>query len=140
MIVTDTLNGHTVEDVRRNADGSITLFCDSGRRLTLYVSKGVVVVRPPKIYLPDQFIPQVVSERMRLLQAFQGLMVNYATYDDQGCITITCEPLRGRESYTKSCGHRTVKLTHRNGLIDDLPPVSAIVALTGLSVFGDQNL
>lgn len=140
MVITDTLNGHTVEDVRRNADGSVTLYCASGRNLTLYVSSGRIEAKPPKIILPDAPPVEVVpSTRMRLRESFLGQTINYGYYTETGALTFVCEPLRhDREAYTKSSGHREIRLTHSNGLIDELPPVSAIVALPSLSLFGTQ--
>lgn len=140
MIITDALNGHTVEDLRRNQDGSVTLYCDSGRTLTLYVNDlGRIDVKPQKLILPDSLpVEDFPSERMRLLQAFQGYRIDYATYDDHGCITFVCAPLEswnGRES--KAIGHREIKLAHSGGMIDELPPVSAKITLEGLSIFGE---
>jgi len=69
------------------------------------------------------------------LTAFQGLMIKYANYTEEGFVTIVCEPLRhDREKYVKSCGHREVCLTHKNGLINELPPVSAIISMPGLKL------
>ena len=141
MIVTDTLNGHTVEDVRRNLDGSVTLYCTSGRTLELYVSAGRIEAKPPKLILPDQPAPAPApSERMRLTEAFLGMMINYACYDERGFLTIVCERLRhDRQMYAKSYGHREITLTHSNGLIDEAPPVSAVIGLPSLAIFGDAN-
>jgi len=141
MIVTDTLNGHTIEDVRRNQDGSVTMYCDSGRTLTLHVENGVVEVKPEKLILPDSVpIEAMPSDRMRLLQAFQGYTVNYAHHNDSGGLVFVCEPLRStKEKYAKSCGHREVAVSHSNGFIDELPPVSAIITMPSLSVFGEQH-
>ena len=138
MMITDALNGHTIEDVRRNPDGSVTLYCDSGRTINLHVVSGIIQALPPKIALPERDLgPEPFSEQMRLREAFEGMMINYAHYNDHGHLIFVCEPLRhNRERYAKSYGHREVTLTHSNGLIDELPPVSAIVGLPGLSVFG----
>lgn len=138
MIITDTLNGQTVEDVRRETDGSVTFYCDSGRTLTLFVCNGRIEAKPPGIVLPDQPNQAVQpSSRMRLLEAFQGFMINYAAYREDGSIDIVCEPLRhDREAYQKAHGHREVHLAHNKGLIDELPPVSAKISLEGLKVFG----
>lgn len=139
MQITDTLNGHTVEDVRRNADNSVTLYCTSGRTLELYVSNGFIEVKPPRIILPDQPDPAPApSERMRLREAFLGMMVNYAYHNDSGYLVIVCEPLRhDRDMYAKAHGHREITLTHSNGVIDELPPVSAIIGLPSLAILGD---
>lgn len=135
MIITDTLNGHTVEDVRRNQDGSVTLYTDHGRVLTLHVDGGRIVVKPPKLILPDaRPIEELPSERMRLREAFQGFMVSHVTFDDHGFLNVVCDP---HGSYTLTRGHREVRITHHNGLIDELPPVSAVIALESLSVFGE---
>ena len=135
MIVTDTLNGHTVEDVRRNHNGSVTLYCDSGRALTLHVLQGRIEVSPEKVVIPDgAVVPEPPSVRMRLLEAFQGYMVNYAHYDDKDDLVFVCEPVN------QSFGHREIKLAHENGLISELPPVSAIIGLPSLSIFGKANL
>ena len=141
MVITDTLNGHTVEDVRRNADGSVTLYCASGRTLTLFVSSGRVEAKPHKVILPDAPPAEVLpSARMRLLEAFQGHMVNYCYHDEGGCLIFVCEPLRhDREVFKKSSGHREIRLAHSNGLIDELPPVSAVIGLPSLSLFGEQR-
>jgi hypothetical protein len=137
MIITDTLNGVTVEDVRRNQDGSVTLFCDSGKVLVLYVESGRIEARLHLPRLEEDVTEIAPSERMRLLEAFQGELINYATYDDNGFINFVCEPHRHLyAAYTKSHGHRTILLTHHNGRIDELPPVSAVVALPSLAVFG----
>jgi hypothetical protein len=136
VIITDTLNGHTVEDVRRNQDGSVTLYTDHGRVLTLHVDGGRITVKPPKLILPDaRPIEELPSERMRLREAFQGFMVNHVTYDDQGFLNVVCDP-HGRFTLTR--GHREVRITHHDGLIDELPPVSAVIALESLSVFGES--
>jgi len=141
VIITDTLNGRTVEDVRRNQDGSVTFYTDNGRTLTLYVENARIEVKPPKLILPDSRpIEDFPSERMHLAQAFIGHMIQYASYDDQGFITFVCEPQRGREMFRKSHGHREIRLTHSSGLIDELPPVSAVVALPSLSVLGETSL
>jgi hypothetical protein len=139
--ITDALNGHTVEDVRRNSDGSVTLYCDSGRPLTLHVWKSIISVKPPKIILPDMPEPAMVhSTRMRLLDAFQGLMVSHAHYDDSGAIVVVCNPVNdGSAMFAKSHGHREIKMTHSQGRIDELPPVSAIIKLPGLAVFGERG-
>ena len=140
MRITDTLNGCTIDDVRRNADGSVTLYSDSSRELTLHVWEGIIEAKPPKIVLPNVAELVVVpSERMRLLQAFQGLMIKYAHYDDAGSLIFVCEPLRGKNKFEKSHGHREIKLTHSQGLIDELPPVSAIIKLPSLGLFGAQG-
>ena len=140
MRITDTLNGCTIDDVRRNADGSVTLYSDSSRELTLHVWKGIIEAKPPKIVLPNVAELVVVpSERMRLLQAFQGLMIKYAHYDDAGSLIFVCEPARGKKKFEKSHGHREIKLTHNQGLIDELPPVSAIIKLPSLGLFGAQG-
>jgi len=150
MIITDALNGHTVEDVRRNQDGSVTLYTDHGRTLTLHVEDGRITVKPPKLILPDaRPIEELPSERMRLREAFQGFMVSHATYDDFGAINFVCEPHTTTVSAEKkregvflitpgTVAHREVRVTHHNGLIDELPPVSAIVALESLGVFGES--
>ena len=141
MQITDTLNGHTVEDVRRNPDGSVTLYCTSGRSLTLYVEKGKIVAKPPKIILPDVPEPKVpFSERMRLRESFQGYMIEYVTSDDAGCLDFICERLRGLEKYSKQAGRREIRLTHTNGLINELPPVSARIFLEGLSSKSVQGM
>lgn len=141
MIITDTLNGYTVEDVRRNKDGSVTLYTDNGRKLTLFVYRGRIEAMPPKLVLPGCEPPHVnpESQRMRLQEAFVGLMVDYATYTEDGCLNLTCQPLRGREKYSKSSGHREIRLTHSQGLIDELPAVSAVVSLPSLAVFGGAH-
>ena len=140
MIVTDTLNGHTVEDVRRELDGSVTLYCDSGRTLNLHVLNNKIEAKPRKLILDEREVVVEPSERMRLLTAFQGFMVKYAVYDNCGFITFVCEPLKhNREAYKKSTGHREICLTHKNGLINELPPVSAIITMESLSVFGEQG-
>jgi hypothetical protein len=131
--ITDALNSHTVEDVRRNADGSVTLYCDSGRELTLYVWQGRIEAKPPKIILldaPEQII--LPSTRMRLLDAFQGLRVNHAYYDASSSIVFVCEPCNtGKAMFEKSFGHREIKLTHSLNIIDEFPSVSAIIKLPG---------
>lgn len=142
MIITDTLNGHTVEDVRRNPDGSVSFYCSSGRTITLCVDAGKIGVKPQKFLLPGDDIPLelVQSERMRLREAFQGHMIEYAYYDEEGHLTFVCEPLRhDREKYQKSIGHREIRLSHSAGSIDELPPVSAVVSLPSLSLFGSQG-
>lgn len=140
MIITDALNGHTVEDVRRNQDGSVTLYTDLGRTLTLHVEDGRIAVKPPKLILPDaRPIEELPSERMRLREAFQGFKVNYVTFDDRGFLNVVCDPLPGTEKYSKASGHREVRIAHHNGLIDELPPVSAVIELEGLAVFGEAN-
>ena len=140
MYITEFLNGHTVEDIRRNRDDSVTLFCDSGRTITLHVVNGKIEARPPEIRLPDQSEEQLeiaFSERMRLREAFQGYMINYAIYDQKGGLVFVCEPHKhNREKYKKSHGHREITMSHSNGIIDELPPVSAVIALPSLSVFG----
>lgn len=138
MIITDTLNGHTVEDVRRNQDGSVSFFTDNGRVLTLHVQDGEIQARPQKLILPDSKpIEEMPSERMRLREAFVGFTINYAVYDELGNINIVCDPLHGREMYSKAVGHREVRITHHNGLIDELPPVSAVINLEGQTLFGE---
>jgi hypothetical protein len=141
MIITDVLNGHTVEDVRRNTDGSVSLYCASGRQVTLFVCNGRVEAKPAKIILPDS--PPVdipLPNRMRLLTAFQGFTIEYCYYDDANALVFVCEPLRhDREAYTKASGHREIRLAHTNGLIDELPPVSAKVALPALSLGTQQG-
>lgn len=140
MKITELLNGSTIEDVRRNPDGSVTLFCDSGKTATLFVEEGEIRLKPAKLELPFQPVQPVQSERMNLLQAFQGFQINYAYYDDEGAVTFVCEPLpHTTETFKKSAGHREVRLMHHDGLIDELPPVSAIIGLPGLSVFGEQG-
>ena len=141
MVITDTLNGHTVEDVKRNADGSVTLYCASGRTLTLLVSGGRVEAKPPKVILPDAPPVEVLpSTRMRLREAFQGHAIHYGHYDDHGNLIFVCDPLRhDREKFQKAHGHREIKITHSNGLIDELPPVSAVISLPSLSLFGEQR-
>jgi len=141
VIVTDTLNGHTIEDVRRELDGSVTFYCDSGRTLNLHVLNSKIEAKPRKLILDEREVVEIEpSERMRLLRAFQGFMVKYAVYDDHGFITFVCEPLNhNREVYKKSTGHREICLTHKNGLINELPPVSAIIAIESLSVLGEQG-
>ena len=143
MVVTDTLNGRTVEDVRRNIDGSVTFYCDSGHKLTLYVEDGQIEAKPRdlKVALGLEEPVELPSERMRLREAFQGYTVNYAHYNDDGSIVFVCDALRSnREKYAKSSGHREINLAHSNGLIDELPPVSAMIAMPSLSVMGEQNL
>jgi hypothetical protein len=138
VIVTDTLNGRTVEDIQRNADGSVSFYCDSGHDLTLYVKEGQIEAMPPRMILPDAPVVELHgSKRMRLLEAFQGFMVNYAYYDDQGCIIFVCEPLH--DGFFISHGHREIRVTHTNGRIDELPPVSAVVKLPSLAVFGEKG-
>jgi hypothetical protein len=146
MIITDALNGHTVEDVRRNQDGSVTLYTDHGRTLTLHVDGGRIVVKPPKLLLPDaRPIEEMPSERMRLREAFLGFMVSHVTFDEQGFLNVVCAPHDRGSFVRRECGnmtltrgHREVRITHHNGLIDELPPVSAIIALESLSVFGES--
>ena len=138
MQITDTLHGRTVEDVRRNKDGSVTLFCDCGRTVTLHVVDGQVRAKPPELVLPDKRLEEIVSERMNLLQAFVGFTIDYVVSNaNDGSITIVCQPQRhDRETYKKSLGYREVRLTHSNGLINELPPVSAVVKLPSMSLFG----
>jgi hypothetical protein len=139
--ITDTLNGHTVEDVRRNDDGSVTFYCDSGRYLTLEVLAGVIEAKPRKLVIPGQpELTDMASARMRLLDAFRGLMISHAYYDDSGSLIFVCEPCNtGGPMFEKSHGHREIKLTHSQGRIDELPPVSAIIKLPGLAVFGKRG-
>ena len=135
MIITDTFNGHTIEDVRRSADGSVTMYCDSGRALTFSVIDGEIQAKPVFIAL-DSIKANYAGQRLRLLEAFQGHMVDYVTRDDKG-LTFVCEPLKhDREAYQKAHGFREIRLTHTDGIIDELPPVSAKVSLEGLKVFG----
>lgn len=137
MIITDTLNGHTVEDVRRNQDGSVSLYTDNGRVITLHVECGRIEVKPPKLILPDaRPIEELPSERMRLREAFIGHRINYAVYDDAGGISVVCDPQPGTEKYSKASGHREIRITHSAGMIDELPPVSAIISLESLAIFG----
>lgn len=138
MIITDTLNGQTIEDVRRNPDGSVILFCDSGRKITLYVNQGLIVAKPPKLILPDQpEMPILSTARMRLREAFEGMMIKYASYTPGGALNFVCEPVRSnKEMYQKAAGYREIRLTHTNGLIDELPAVSARITLPSLSIFG----
>ena len=143
MQITEFLNGHTIEDVRRNRDNSVTLFCDSGRTLTLHVVNGQIEAMPPAIRLPDQAdrdLEVAFSERMRLREAFQGFMVNYVVYNDTGALIFVCEPLKHiREKYQKALGHREITMGHTNGVIDELPPVSAKISLPGQAIFGAQG-
>jgi len=141
VIITDTLNGHTIEDVRRNHDGSVTLYCDSGRVLTLEIFEGVVSVRLKALLDPDQELFAQPSERMRLLEAFQGHTVNYAYHTEAGNLVFVCEPLKhDTKAFHKSAGHREITLTHTDGLINELPPVSAKIAIKPLSLAGKSNL
>jgi hypothetical protein len=139
VVITDTLNGSTIEDLRRNQDGSVSFYCDSGRSITLCVENGRIEVSPSKLIMPDATpIEEFPSVRMRLLEAFQGFMVSYAYYDEEGCVTFVCEPLRhDTEQYAKSSGHREIRLAHTDGIINELPPVSAKISLIGMSVLGD---
>lgn len=140
MRITDFLNGHTVEDVRRNKDMSVTLFCDSGRTITLHVINGRIEAKPPEIRLDDELdreLEVAYSDRMRLREAFLGHMINYVAYNKDGGLIFVCEPTKHyREMYKKSHGHREITVSHTNGVINELPPVSAVIALPGLSVFG----
>lgn len=139
MRITDTLNGRTVEDVRRNPDGSVTLYCDSGHEVCLFVCDNRIEVKPPRLYLPDQPFVEPDSQRMRLMEAFQGFMINYVHYDEGGNLIFVCEPMRhDRDPYKKALGHREIKVAHSHGLIDELPPVSAVMTLPSLSIFGKQ--
>jgi hypothetical protein len=133
MVITDTLNGRTVEDIRRNEDGSVTIYCDSGHILTLEVVGGVIQARPQPILFAGVEVIQPASTRLNILAAFQGLMVKYVHYDDIGCLIFVCEPIG------KSIGHREIRITHTNGLVDELPPVSAIISLPSLAVAGAQG-
>ena len=82
-----------------------------------------------------------IPQETRLLDAFRGHTIEYAYYTERGFLTFVCEPLRhDREAYTKSSGHREVRVAHSDGLIDELPPVSAVIAMPSLSVFGDQGM
>jgi len=137
VIITDTLNGHTVDDVRRNQDGSVSLYTDNGRVITLHVDNGRIEVKPTKLILPDaRPVEEFPSQRMRLREAFVGHRINYAVYDDMGCISVVCDPQPGAQKYSKASGHREVRITHSAGLIEELPPVSAIVTLESLAIFG----
>ena len=142
MVVTDTLNGRTVEDVRRNIDGSVTFYCDSGHTLTLYVEDSQIKAKPRDLIVspePERAV-ELPGDRMRLREAFQGHTVNYAYYGDAGDIIFVCEPLRhDREAYAKSSGHREITVAHSKGLIDELPPVSAIITIPSLSFSGAQG-
>ena len=142
MQITDLLNGHTVEDVRRNNDGSVTLYCDSGRTVTLFVCNGYIELKPEKLYLPDQQtpVPELFSTRMRLSDAFQGHMIDFVYTGDAGSLVFVCTPLRrDDEPLKKSYGHREVRLTHSGGQINEMPPVSAVIRPLGLSVFGSSG-
>lgn len=115
----------------------MSLYTDNGRTITLHVDGGRIAVKPPKLILPDaRPIEELPSERMRLREAFIGHRINYAVYDDAGCISVVCDPLPGAEKYSKASGHREVRITHHDGLIDELPPVSAIISLESLAIFG----
>ena len=141
MIITDTLNGHTIEDVRRNHDGSVTLYCDSGRVLTLEVFEGVITVRQEPLLAQNIELVVPPSERMRLLQAFQGHTVNYVYHTEMGNLVFVCAPLKhNTKTFHKAAGHREITLTHTGGLINELPPVSAKISIESLSLAGKSNL
>lgn len=140
MRLTDSLHGRTVEDVRRNVDGSVVLYCDSGDPITLEVVNGRIEVRTERLTLDTAPAVEINSTRMRLLEAFLGFTVNYAFYDDDNDLIFVCEPkAHATEKYKKSYGHREIKLGHTNGVIDELPPVSAKIALPSLGLFGAQG-
>jgi hypothetical protein len=133
MVITDTLNGRTVEDIRRNEDGSVTLYCDSGHILTLEVVGGVIQAKPKAILFAGVEVIQPASTRLNILAAFQGLMINHVLYDENDYLIFVCDPIG------KSHGHREIRVTHTNGLVDELPPVSAIISLPSLAITGAQG-
>ena len=139
MIITDTLNGRTIDDVRR-IDGGVRFYTDSSSEVTLCVQDGLIVVKPPKLILPDRPEPVIVSTRLKLVESFQGYRINYVAYTSDGGLLFVCDPLNHNvKQYTKSPGRREITLTHTNGIIDELPKVSAKVALEGLDVKGIFN-
>jgi hypothetical protein len=107
------------------------------------VEAGVITAKAPDIAIHNvqlRFIPET-STRLNLLAAFQGYMVNYVYHDDTGNLVFVLEPKRhNREKYTKSSGHREIRVTHHNGLVEELPPVSAKVNLPSLAVLGKRGM
>lgn len=138
MRITDALNGQTVEDVRSFEDGSVTLYCTSGRVVSLMPDDGKIRLRQETIRLDNRVIP-MFSTRMNILQAFQGHSINYVHYDEDGGLVFVCDPLlhdRPEHYGQKALGHREVKLQLKEGKIVDAPAVSAIVGITPLRIFG----
>jgi hypothetical protein len=141
MIITDTLNGRTVVEVRR-IEGGVRFYTDSSTELDLYVNEnGVISVKPKKLILPERPEELIVpGERLKLSEAFQGYEIEYAAYTSEGNVIFACEPLKhNREMYKKAHGRREITLTHTDGVIDELPKVSARVKLPGLKVMGVFN-
>ena len=136
MIITDALNGRTIDDIRR-VDGGVRFYTDSSSEITLCVQNGIVVLKPPKLILPGIFIPETTSTRLRLVEAFQGYKINYVAYTSDGGLLFVCDPAKHNvKQYTKSPGRREILLTHTNGVIDELPCVSAKIALEGQTIKG----
>lgn len=131
MQITEALSGRTIEDVRRNADGSVSLYCDSGQVVTLRVDEGEIRAAPKSIILPGISTPDT-GRRMSLLESLQGFMIEYAFYEDDDLV-FRCEPVKHNAiPGAKSLGSRDVRLTHTDGVIDEVPSVSAVIKLPGL--------
>lgn len=139
MQLTEFLNGQTIEDIRRNKDMSVTFFCDSGRVITLHVENQEIRAKPINYKRLDKLehdLEIAYSQRMRLREAFLGYRINHIVYDGGGNLIFVCYPEKhSAEKYTWSYGHREIKVTHSNGIIDELPPVSAKIEVPGLAVF-----
>ena len=143
MQITEFLNGQTIEDIRRNTDMSVTFFCDSGRVITLHVENQEIKAKQINWKRLDKLeydLEVAYSERMRLREAFIGFRIDHVIYDASGNLIFVCNPEKhSTEKYTLSYGHREITVTHSNGSIDELPPVSAKIGLPGLDVFPKQG-
>jgi hypothetical protein len=129
--ITEALSGRTIEDVRRNSDGSVSLYCDSGQVVTLRVDEGEIRAAPKSIILPGISTPET-GTRMNLLESLQGFRIEYAFYQGDN-LFFSCEPVKHNATlWVKSLGSRYIRLTHTDGVIDEAPSVSAVIKLPGL--------